>query len=216
MHKVFITLLTILSFPGSINAFPFGRNLEFKNDIGTRILIKGDAVYSKYLMKDDLKDSIKDLISRSNKLYMKQMRYVKKNKARDMSSLKMYSKGGYLEKVEGSLESRAFYKRQVEISNEKMNIYSEKNEERIQSFNLDLKKLDNIGQSIKIQAVNLTFKPILIDLNNNQTIQSEVKLTCLNEDLPKELENIWLDYYPLEGGDSKRELAICKKYAKFK
>ena len=215
MHKVFITLLAIFSLPASINAFPFGKNLEFKNDIGTRVLIKGEAVYSNYLTKDDLGTSIKDLIIRSNNLYMKQLRYVKKNKARDMSSLKMYSKGGYLENVEGASESRAFYKRQVENSNKEIDIYSEKNDKRIQSFNLDLKKLNDIGQSIKIHAVNLKFKPILIDLNNNQTIQSEVQITCLNEDLPKTLENMWLDYYPLKGGDSERELAICKKYAKY-
>ena len=74
----------------------------------------------------------------------------------------------------------------------------------------------NEEQLIKIQAVNLSFKPVLIDLNNNQTIQSEVLLTCFNPQLSKDTKDIWLNYYRYQGGESERELAICKKYAKYK
>ena len=44
MRKLFIPLLAAIALPTAVNAFPFGNNLEFKNDIGTKYLIKGDAV----------------------------------------------------------------------------------------------------------------------------------------------------------------------------
>tara|TARA_Y100000589_G_scaffold273709_1_gene267231 strand:- start:734 stop:883 length:150 start_codon:yes stop_codon:yes gene_type:complete len=47
--------LAALTLHTAINAFPFGMNLEFKNDIGTKTLIKGGAVNSEYLVVEDLK-----------------------------------------------------------------------------------------------------------------------------------------------------------------
>ncbi len=79
-------------------------------------------------------------------------------------------------------------------------------------------------QSIKIHAVNLSFDPILIDLNRNQKIQSTVNLTCVNQQLKSELRDAWYKYYPLGqlGNPSeikdyfrKKNFTICKKYAKF-
>ena len=46
MKRLLFPLLAALALPTAVNAFPFGKNLEFKNDIGTKTLIKGDAVYS--------------------------------------------------------------------------------------------------------------------------------------------------------------------------
>ena len=54
MKRLLLPLLGALALPTAVNAFPFGNNLEFKNDIGTKTLIKGNTVYSEYLTVEDL------------------------------------------------------------------------------------------------------------------------------------------------------------------
>ena len=215
MKRLLLPLLAALALPTAVNAFPFGKNLEFKNDIGTKTLIKGDAVNSEYLVVEDLKKAIENFQSSAFDLYWDKTQYEKKEKASDMNYYKMYAKGGYLEKAEDAEQKSIRWKNRAEEHDLEINKIKKKYDERNNEAKKSLEKLED-EQSIKIHAVNLSFSPILIDLNKNQTIQSKVKLTCFNPQLTKELYDTWLDYYPAFGGESERELAICKKYAKFK
>ena len=54
MKRLLLPLLAALALPTAVNAFPFLKNLEFKNDIGTKVLIRGDNVKSVYLTKNEL------------------------------------------------------------------------------------------------------------------------------------------------------------------
>tara|TARA_B100000963_G_C22430273_1_gene581813 strand:- start:18 stop:665 length:648 start_codon:yes stop_codon:yes gene_type:complete len=215
MRKLFIPLLAAIALPNAINAFPFGKNLEFKNDIGTKYLIKGDAVYSKYLVAEDLKKAIKNFQSEAFDLYWDKTQYEKKGKKSDMDSYKLYVKGGLLEKVKDAEETRIFWKNSAEQHDLAIKEIEKKYVERNNEAKKSLEKLED-DQTIKIHAVNLSFNPILIDLNNNQSVEQEITISCLNQELSEEIRQIWIDYYPLKGGEGERQLAICKKYAKFK
>ena len=216
MKRLLLPLLAALALPTAVNAFPFGKNLEFKNDIGTKTLIKGDAVNSEYLTVEDLETAINSFKKKALKLRWKKLDYENDDRKRNMNYLEMYSKGGILEDSDVAEEQAYSWKYYVEENDRKINEIKKKYKERTDAANLALKKIIEDDQLIKIQAVNLIYNPIRIDLNNNQTIQSEVGLTCFNPKLTKEFKNIWLDFYPYEGGENEREQAICKKYAKFK
>ena len=215
MKRLLLPLLAALALPTAVNAFPFGKNLEFKNDIGTKTLIKGDSVYSEYLVVEDLKKSISNYKRVNFDLYEKQRSSKKLRRDNALNSLKYYEKGGILEDEKDAKESKQYWENTAKEHDLALKNLEKKFNEINNEANLSLEKL-NKDQFIKIHAVNLSFMPVLVDLNNNQTIQSEVNLTCFNSQLTKELREIWLNYYEYVGGESERELAICKKYAKFK
>ena len=215
MKRLLLPLLAALALPTAVNAFPFGKNLQFKTDIGTKILIKGDAVYSEYLTIEDLKKGINNYQMDNFDLYRRQSSYEKEQRKSDLTFLKYYTKGGFLENAKDAEEKRQYWENSVEEHDLALKKFEKEYKERKETADFYFKKL-NEEQLIKIQAVNLSFKPVLIDLNNNQTIQSEAKLTCFNPQLSKETKDIWLNYYRYHGGESERELAICKKYAKYK
>ena len=214
MKHLILILLATIALPSEINAFPFGKNLEFKNDIGTKYLIKGDAVYSKYLTSEDLKVSIKKSIKKQMKMFVDLDSYYLDEKDFTISSIENYSKGGILARVKGASESLEYWKgRLIKIENDiEDNIKSKNLVKRLEQLNLELLEEN---KDIKIQAVDLSFKPILIDLNNNKTVQKTTILSCLNPDLTVDGKNLWINYYPLNGGEGERESAICEKYAKF-
>ena len=132
-----------------------------------------------------------------------------------LDSVKLYSKGGMLAKVKDASKSLEYWKSRVtEIDKDiEDNIEAKELVKSLEQLNL---KLLDENKDIKIQAVDLSFKPILIDLNNNKMVQQTIKLTCLNPNLTASGRNLWIDHHPLNGGEGERELAICKKYAKFK
>ena len=178
-------------------------------------MIKGDALNSEYLVVEDLKKAIKNFQSKAFDLYWDKTQYERKQKRSDMDSYKLYAKGGLLEEAEDAEQKSIRWKNRAEEHDLAIKEIEKAYDERNNGANKSLEKLED-EKTIKIHAVNLSFNPILIDLNKNQTIQSQVKLTCFNPELNKELYDIWLNYYYYFGGQSDRELAICKKYAKFK
>ena len=79
-----------------------------------------------------------------------------------------------------------------------------------------IRELDD--KEFKIHVANLSFQPITIDLNGNKTIGSNKQVSCFNPNLKPEIERIW-EYYSLKIrtiDNYARQIAICKKYAKFK
>ena len=215
MKRLLLPLLTAIALPTVVNAFPFGNNLEFKNDIGTKYLIKGDAVYSKYLTSEDLKVSIKKSMQKSMRTFTDLDSYNFDQKEFAVRSVKNYSKGGILSKVKNASKSLEYWKGRVTQIDKDIedNIKAKELVKSLEQINL---KLLDENKDIKIQAVDLSFQPILIDLNNNKIVQQTIKLTCLNPNLTATGSNLWVKYHPLNGGEGERELAICKKYAKFK
>ena len=67
MKRLLLPLLAALALPTAVNAFPFGRDLEVKNTIGERILIKGATVQTFLYGKENYKNQSL-LILRSNNL----------------------------------------------------------------------------------------------------------------------------------------------------
>ena len=65
MKRLLLPLLAALALPTAVNAFPFLKNLEFKNDIGTKVLIRGDNVKSVYLTKNELIPEIQSFIDQT-------------------------------------------------------------------------------------------------------------------------------------------------------
>jgi len=224
MTRLLLPLLAALALQTPVNAFPFGKNLEFKNDIGTKTLIKGNAVYSEYLTVEDLKTATNDYWNNSFFSRMKRRRSLESERMDYEKKFNMYSQGGILEKSEYAPSQLALYKKKIGEVEKAI----KDNEEAQSAENKLIKQtLNNLDteQSIKIHAVNLSFDPILIDLNKNQKIQSTVNLTCVNQQLKPELRDAWYKYYPrgqkglpLEIRDYylKKNFTICKKYAKFK
>ena len=215
MKRLLLPLLAALALPIAVNAFPFGKNLQFKNDIGTKYLIKGDAVYSNYL-------SSKDLVSPINKYQEDRYKTTRKlfnaslDEKREFGGyLRPYAEGGALAKNKNASKQLKFWKEKMDEADKDMDeiMSIEKKDSKLTKENLELLKT---SENIKIHAVNLKFQPILIDLNNNQSVEQEITISCLNPELSREIRQLWIDYYPLKGGEGERQLAICKKYAKFK
>ena len=215
MKRLLLPLLAALALPTAVIAFPFGKNLEFRNDIGTKTLIKGNAVYSEYLTVEDLKAAVENYKRDAMELYSKKMSYEREELSTAKKNYGHFSTGGILEKSKLAPKQLPYWENEIRNHQNQIKNLKKIYLDRVNVADTYLEDL-NEEQLIKIQAVNLSFKPVLIDLNNNQTIQSEVKLTCFNPQLSKEKKDIWLNYYRYHGGESERELAICKKYAKYK
>ena len=49
MERLLLPLLAALALPTAVNAFPFGNDLEIKNNVGEKTLIKGKTVSIKNL-----------------------------------------------------------------------------------------------------------------------------------------------------------------------
>ena len=132
-----------------------------------------------------------------------------------IDSVKLYSRVGILAKGKDASKSLEYWKGRVtEVDKDiQENIEAKELVKSLEQLNL---KLLDENKDIKIQAVDLSFQPILIDLNNYKIVQQTIKLTCLNPNLTASGRNLWIDHHPLNGGEGERALAICKKYAKFK
>jgi len=215
MKRLLLPLLAALALPTAVNAFPFGKNLQFKNDIGTKYLIKGDAVYSNYLSSKDLVSPInkyeKDRLATTSVLFNNKL-----DEKREIGGyIRPYAEGGVLAKNEHASERLNYWRERMdEIDKDMDEIISIK--KKISKRNKENLELLKTSENIKIHAVNLKFQPILIDLNNNQSVKQEITISCLNPELSKEIRQLWIDYYALKGAEGERQLAICKKYAKFK
>ena len=61
MKLLLIPLLTVITLPNVVNALPFRNDLQFKTNIGTKILIKGNTVKSQYYSSSDLIPFIKNI-----------------------------------------------------------------------------------------------------------------------------------------------------------
>lgn len=69
-----------------------------------------------------------------------------------------------------------------------------------------------------IHKNQIYFKPILIDLNGQKTVQPEMSMICLNPKLDSKLVGLWNKYnFSSEEYPELEELnkKICTKYAKF-
>ena len=64
MKRFLLPLLAALALPAAVNAFPFGRDLEIKNTIGERILVKGATVQTFLYGKENLIIKINQEIKR--------------------------------------------------------------------------------------------------------------------------------------------------------
>ncbi len=111
MKRLLIPLLASLALPTAVNAFPLGNNLEFKNDIGTKTLIKGNAVYSEYLTVEDLETAINDYWNDSYDLSSKKWTSLERKRMDYEKKFNMYSQGGILEKSTYAPSQLAFYEK---------------------------------------------------------------------------------------------------------
>ena len=212
MKRLLLPPLAAIALPPDVNAFPFFKNLEFKNDIGTKVLIRGDNVKSVYLTKNELIPEIQSFIDQTFRREWRKEKEALEGKKREEDWL-VRGKNFFSKDVkEFKRKEIVRYEKEAEDAKRKRETISRNGYKAINK----IRELDD--KEFKIHVANLSFQPITIDLNGNKTIGSNKQVSCFNPNLKPEIERIW-EYYSLKIrtiDNYARQIAICKKYAKFK
>tara|TARA_Y100000589_G_scaffold256710_1_gene245915 strand:- start:24 stop:665 length:642 start_codon:yes stop_codon:yes gene_type:complete len=213
MKRLILSFLTILALPTAINAFPFGNDVEIKNKVGEKILIKGKTVSTNNLNKNDLINLID-----------KKILFIKEGIEDNKKNVKYYEE--QVKWYKDRIGFGKFYVEGVDRQNESLNRQNtwlkEKKNKLTQLLNQKSSIIQDTNNPDLIHIVSVDFTPVYIDLNNQKRVGTDEKIYCLNKELSKEKINyqqIWID----QSSDSKKQLfknglllsKVCKKYAKF-
>ena len=199
MKRLLLTLLAALALPTAVNAFPFGNDLEIKNKVGEKTVIKGKTVSIENLYKKDLINIID-----------KQIKIGEEMKSITEGEIDTWKKR-YLDDPEDSFikDTLSFYEGELIRISPKLSSKSS-----LKSRIVEDKSFENI-----IHVTSVTFTPIYIDLNNKREVGNEEMIICLNS----KLNNSYKRYWKNESSKSEKELIkkgllmdkVCKKFAKF-
>ena len=199
MKHLLIPLLAALALPTAVNAFPFGNDLEIKNKVGEKTVIKGKTVSIENLYKKDLINIID-----------KQIKIGEEMKSITEGEIDTWKKR-YLDDPEDSFikDTLSFYEGELIRISPKLSSKSS-----LKSRIVEDKSFENI-----IHVTSVTFTPIYIDLNNKKEVGNEETIICLNS----KLNNSYKRYWKNESSKSEKELIkkgllmdkVCKKFAKF-
>ena len=199
MKRLLLPLLTALVLPTAVSALPFGNDLEIKNNVGEKTLIKGKTVSIKNLYKKDLINIID-----------KQIKYGKEMKSITEGEIDTWKKR-YLDDPEDSFikDTLSFYEDRLIRITPRLSSKSS-----LKSRIVEDKSFENI-----IHVTSVTFTPIYIDLNNKKEVGNEETIICFNS----KLNNSYKRYWKNESSKSEKELIkkgllmdkVCKKFAKF-
>ena len=198
MKRLLLPLLAALALPTAVNAFPFGNNLEIKNKVGEKTLIKGETVSIEKYSRKDLIEIIDWQIEGLEK---------RKRKAKvEINSLKKSKR--YADDPEDRFikETLAFYDEELKKIPPLISIKSS-----LKSKVVKDKSFENIPH-----VVTVYFTPIYIDINNKKEVGKEEDIYCLNSKLSNSYKRYWKSAWGILL--SKKGLLVdkvCKKYAKF-
>ena len=216
MKLLLIPLLTVISLPNAVNALPFRNNLQFKTNIGTKILIKGNTVKSQYFSSSDLIPFIKDIQKKWDEINKQKLRDLEKTINKERTYITSYAKGEELDRNDPdyAAKERAFIKGKIAVIKRRQESLMKKNADKLAETNNHIQIISEDPN--KIHVVNLSFSPINIDLNNNRSNADIESISCINPILSEEIRSLWEKYGLIEEIEDKREKKICEKYAKFK
>ena len=199
MKRLLLTLLAALALPTAVNAFPFGNDLEIKNKVGEKTVIKGKTVSIENLYKKDLINIIDQQIKIGEEM-----------KSITEGEIDTWKKR-YLDDPEDSFikDTLSFYEGELIRISPRLSSKSS-----LKSRIVEDKSFENI-----IHVTSVTFTPIYIDLNNKKEVGNEETIICLNS----KLNNSYKRYWKNESSKSEKKLIkkgllmdkVCKKFAKF-
>ena len=140
MKRLLLPLLTALALPTAVSALPFGNDLEIKNNVGEKTLIKGKTVSIKNLYKKDLINIID-----------KQIKYGKEMKSITEGEIDTWKKR-YLDDPEDSFikDTLSFYEGTLISISQRLSSKSS-----LKSRIVEDKSFENI-----IHVTSVTFTPI--------------------------------------------------------
>ena len=228
MKRLLVPLIAAIALPTAVNAFPFWNDVQTENNVWEKILVKGSTINVQPLYAKDLKNNIEKTIKRFESYANKEKEYVKdlENSLAIANKNLLASKRESVNK-ENSKGYRAYFK-DVKIPEWTNRVYEYENkvleakksiEPYTNAINLATNDLFGLKDSSNIIHKNkIYFKPILIDLNGQKTVQPERSTLCLNPKLDSKLVGLWNKYkFPSEEYLELEELnkKICTKYAKF-
>ena len=216
MKLLLIPLLTVITLPNAVNALPFRNDLQFKTNIGTKILIKGNTVKSQYYSSSDLIPFIKNIQKKWDEINKQKFRDLEQTINKERTYIASYAKGEELDRNDPdyAAKERAFIKGKIAVFKKRQESLMKKNADKLSETNNHIKIISE--DSNKIHVVNLSFSPINIDLNNNRSIADKEFISCINPILSEDIRSLWAKYGLIEEIKDKREKKICEKYAKFK
>ena len=229
MKRLLLPLLAALALPTAVNAFPFGNDVQTENDVGEKILVKGSTINVQRFYAKDLKNNIEETI----KMFESEVSNYENGHIKDLEkTLEVIKKNlAYSEREsvnpKNSKGYRAYFKdTKIPEYTKKVSEYENKileAKKKIVPYANSIKLATNDLLGLKdssniIQKNQIYFKPILINLNGQKTVQPEMSMSCLNPKLDSKLVGLWnkynfsnREYSELEELNKK----ICTKYAKF-
>ena len=159
MKRLILSFLTILALPTAIYAFPFRNDVEIKNAVGEKILIKGKTVSTNNLNKGDL-----------IKLIDKNTRNTKDLKLKIESSADRWKKDYFKYKDECDRKGYNTFWCSQSLMNQSKNFW-EDDLIRVEEVKGQISVLENLKLSIikdannrdLIHIVSIDFTPVYID-----------------------------------------------------
>ena len=219
MKRLLLPLLAALALPTAVNAFPFNGDVVVKTDFGEKYIIKESSI--NLLEEEKIQDTLN--------FKEQEIEEVKESIAWHKSSTSLERE--YLAICEKNpkdiiCESVNLFKENIEISDETLKIVNK----RLEKYQNDLSILNKLNTELKKLNTDLikkkiSFRPIIVDLNNQKKISDENFVWCINPKLNKLSKEILSNdnFYRKNISEDKSKLIpyeeiqnkICKKYAKF-
>ena len=210
MKRLLLPLLAAIALPTAVNAFPFGNDVKITDDVGRKTLVKGSSVTTSNKRFKNLEPLIIQYLD--NQIGKEKMHSSRETLKKEEKSMKFYKERRFRDLIEIQTRVLAPATQEVEASDKRL----EKNIDNKKRVMKEIEKIKADTTMPDIHVINVFFKPIDIDLNNNKTVLPQMYYSCLNPKLKFEVKNKWRAYDP-EFKEYFNEVytKVCNKYAKF-
>ena len=221
MKRFLLPLLAALALPAAVDAFPFGNDLEIKNNVGEKTLIKGKTVSIEKFYKSDLLGLIDNNISRLEKSrseHQGRIDYWQKKfiEAKEYAIKTCNEKPYSAFCPEAKDPEKIFSKSVLDQYVSELPQYDSRitNKLNFKAKVVKDKSFENI-----VHFASVSFTPVYIDLNNTKEVGKDEMIYCFNSKLDKTYKRYWQN----ESSISDEEFfkngllldKVCEKYAKF-
>ena len=172
MRKLLIPLLAALALPTAVNAFPFNGDVVFKTDFGEKYIIKESSI--NLLEEEKIQDTL-NFTEQEIEEVKESIAWNKSSTSLDREYLAICEKNPR-DIICGSVN---LFKENIEISDETLKILNK----RLEKYQNDISILEKLNTDLIKKKIS--FRPIIVDLNNQKKISDENFVWCINPKLNK-------------------------------